>query len=142
MSACYLELMKEKSTATPKTKAGRHDDPHTAEIKRYIGAVSEDFQHRVAAIGEQFVGLNKKLDSHTEMIGVMQEDIAVVKTRVVHIEQKLDMHTEMIGAMQEDITVMKSDIETIKADLKKKVDYDEFQALARRVAVLEQKSRR
>jgi peptidoglycan hydrolase CwlO-like protein len=107
-------MKKETPKSTAKTSPKRVTSHTTDDLKRYLGSLSEDFQHKVAAIGEQFGGLNKKLD----------------------------MHTEMIGAMQEDLTVMKSDIEIIKADLKKKVDYDEFHALARRVANLEQKSRR
>lgn len=100
----------------------------TDDLKRYLGSLSEDFQHKVSAIGEQFGGINKKLDSHTEMIGLIQEDITVMK---------MD-----ISELKEDVAIVKSDIEIIKTDLKKKVDYDEFHALSRRVAALEQKSHR
>ncbi|EFK94954.1 hypothetical protein LDC_3044, partial [sediment metagenome] len=55
-------------------------DPHTEEIKRYIGAVAEDFQHRVSAIAEQFVGLNEKIDKNTEVLN-----------------EKIDKNTEILN---------------------------------------------
>ena len=54
-------------------------DQHATDIKRYIGAVTEDFQHRVSAIAEQFSGLNDKLDTHTEMIGRLMTDVEEIK---------------------------------------------------------------
>ncbi len=54
-------------------------EQHNADIKRYIGAVTEDFQHRVSAIAEQFSGLNEKLDTHTEMIGRLMIDVEEIK---------------------------------------------------------------
>jgi hypothetical protein len=63
-----------------KKTVGRKVDEHTEEIKRYIGSVSEDFQHRVSAIGEQFAGLNSKLDSHAVMIARVMEDVEEIKS--------------------------------------------------------------
>jgi methyl-accepting chemotaxis protein len=73
---------------------GRKVDEHTTEIKRYIGSVSDEFQHRVSAIGEQFSGLNKKLDEHT--------------SRFEKIEKKLDSHTMMVARIMEDVEEIKS----------------------------------
>jgi len=44
----------------------------------------------------------------------------------------LDNHTEMIGTLMEDVSV-------IKGDLKKRVDYDEFLSLVKRVQKIEAK---
>lgn len=77
------------------------------------------------AVGEQFVDVNRKLDEHTRV---------------------LESHTEMIGglavrmaSMEMKMTVMQEDIEFIKSGLKRKVDQDEFDALIRRVSVLEKR---
>ena len=79
------------------------------DVKRYLGSLSEDFQHRISGIGEQFGGLNKKLDehsrllhTHSEMIGrllldvqeiknekVGRSDFAQLEKRVVRIENVL-----------------------------------------------------
>lgn len=85
--------------------------PYNQEIKRHMSALSEDFQGRIQVIGEQYGAIQKTLDSHTEMIGKMAVDIEVIKTNV----------------------------EFLKGGLKKKVDYDEFLALERRMSVLESK---
>ena len=51
-------------------------------------------------------------------------------------------HTEMIGSLMEDTQIIKSDIQFLKVELKRKVDYDEFNALTKRVAMLESKIRK
>ena len=79
------------------------------DTRRYIGALSEDFQGQVKVIAEQYGDINKKLDSHGEMIGKLAVDMEVVKTNV----------------------------EFMKDSLKKKVDYDEFNPLKLRVHALE-----
>ncbi len=113
-------------------------DPHTEEIKHYlgslsedfqhrldgyakqsernIGALSEDFQHRVSAIGEQFGGLNAKVDN----IGKTLE----------HHGRKLDSHAAMIARVMEDV-------EEIKSGMREKIDRKEFTKLEKRLVVLE-----
>jgi predicted nucleic acid-binding Zn-ribbon protein len=98
------------------------------EIKRHMTALSEDFRGRVKAIGEQFSGLNKKLDAHDEQFKKIDGQF-----RVVH-------HT--LGAMKEDMEVMKEDLSIIKADVRKRVTYEEFESLSKRVILLEKKSHR
>lgn len=88
------------------------------DIKRHIDVLKEDFDSKVVLIGEQYISIQGKLDSHTE---------------------KLDFHTEMIGSMKVDIEIIKSDIEIIKNSLKKKVDIEDFEVLEGRVRILESK---
>ncbi len=76
-----------------------------------MGALSEDIQSKVGAVAEQLIGMKETLDSHTEMIGSIKEDIEIVKM----------------------------DIEFIKGGMKKKVDYDEFVVLEKRLSSLEAK---
>jgi len=81
------------------------------EYECYIGAVNEDTQDKVSAVAEQLVGVNKNLDS---------------------VNKTLDSHTEIIGSMKEDIEVIKTNIGFIKGDLKKKIDYEEFEVLEKK----------
>jgi len=80
--------------------------------ERYLGALSEEFTHRLEAMGEgieiQLKQINRTLDSHGEKLDSHSE--------------KLDSHTEMIGEL-------KVDVQAIKESLKNKVDYKEFAAL-------------
>lgn len=91
-------------------------DTHTQEIKRYIGVISEDFQHRVSGIAEQFGGLNNKIDRIAE---VQNEHT-----------RKLDNHAIMIARVMEDV-------EEIKSGMREKVDRSEFVKLEKRMVVLE-----
>ncbi|MEK7123913.1 MAG: hypothetical protein AAB851_03425 [Patescibacteria group bacterium] len=84
------------------------------EIKRHFDVVIEDVKDEIKIIAEQYTDVKKTLNSHTEMIGSLVEDVAIIKT----------------------------DVEFIKGALKKKVDYDEFAALERRLSLLESKVRR
>ena len=106
--------------------------PYNADIKRHMSALSEDFQGQVQVIAEQYSDITKKLDSHTEMIGRLTVDMTTVKNT-------LQSHTEMIGSLMTDVTTIKSNVEFLKGGLKKKVDYDEFLALERRMSLLESK---
>lgn len=88
------------------------------EVKRYLGALSETHNEHLRGIKEGFVVVNRKIDNITETLS--------------EHTKKLDSHTEMIGILMEDISVVKS-------DLKRKVDYDEFTSLVKRVSKLESK---
>jgi hypothetical protein len=87
---------------------------HQEEIKRHIGVLKEDFDQKLGFIGEQHESIITRLDSHTEIIASIKEDMEIVKINV----------------------------ELIKDSLKRKVDIDEFATLERRVGVLEAKMHR
>lgn len=110
----YMEALFQKSDENMKHHTEKLISESRKETERYLGALSEEFQGRVTGIAEQFNGVNKKLD----------------------------VHTVMIGGMKEDIEVIKMNIEIIKADLHKRVTYDDFAALTKRVTLLEKKSHR
>lgn len=85
----------------------------TEEIKRHADVLREDFDDKISLITEQYGSIKEKLDSHSEMI----------------------------AAISENVEIMKVDVEFIKNSLKKKVDVEEFEALEKRVIILEAKSR-
>lgn len=88
------------------------------EVKRYLGALSEIQVEQLKGIKEGFIIVNRKIDGITET---------------------LDSHTEMIGSLMKDTTILKEDMQIVKKELKKKVDYDEFLSLVRRVQKIESK---
>ena len=107
-------MEKKKSKTQPKTAA--HKKTYEAdEVKRYLGALSEEFQGKVAGIGEQFGGLNSRFDE---------------------VDAKLDAHTEMIGSIAEDVAIIKTDIELLKSAVAIKVDRQDFAALEKRMRVV------
>jgi hypothetical protein len=121
--------MKAKKTNLQKVITPKKGDSDaTLEIKRYIGALTEEYQGRTSAVAEQYQGLCGKIDEVKE---ILNEHGRMLNEH----DRKLDMHTEMIGNIMEDISV-------IKSDLKIKVDYSEFASLAKRVSLIETKIRR
>lgn len=71
-------------------------DPHTEEIKRYLGSLSEDFQHKVSAIGEQFFGLNNKIDRIDLRLARVEEEVLGLRLRLGNIESSNEeMKTEL-----------------------------------------------
>ena len=72
------------------------------DVKRYVGAVTEQFTDGLKALGEQYFDIKKSLNSHTEMIGdilvrleesknefkqkVDYKDFAKLQVRVAHLE--------------------------------------------------------
>src|SRR5574337_832369 len=107
-----------------------NEDPHTTEIKRYLGALSEDFQHRVAAIGEQFGGLNRKIEEFEVRFDHIDQRFDRMDQRLDKMDQTLNSHTEMIGRIM-------IDIEEIKSGMREKVDRTEFVKLEKRLVTLE-----
>lgn len=91
------------------------------EFQHVVGIMKEDLESKVQLIGEQYQDIRATLNSHTEMLA---------------------SHSEMIGSLMEDVQIIKSDVQFLKGALKKKVDYEEFEALAQRVSLLESKSRK
>ncbi|HEY9583262.1 MAG TPA: hypothetical protein VJK09_03095 [Candidatus Paceibacterota bacterium] len=77
------------------------------------------------------------LDEFKRHTGVLIEHM---DERFDAVNTTLTSHSEMIGSMKVDIEVIKTDISTIKFALKRKVDYDEFAKLEKRVLSLEHKA--
>ncbi|HXK35236.1 MAG TPA: hypothetical protein VJ103_01890 [Candidatus Paceibacterota bacterium] len=93
------------------------------ELGHHLGSLQEYYVENLKAIREGFGVINNKLDSHSKILDSHSKILA--------------SHTEMIGHIMEDITVIKSNVSLLKSDLKKKVDYDDFSSLEKRVASLE-----
>ncbi len=95
------------------------------KLKEILTEQRTEFQHVVGIFKED-------LESKINLIAEQYQDIKSI--------QKI--HTEMIGSLMEDVQIIKSDVQFLKVELKRKVDYDEFDALAKRVALLESKIRK
>ena len=91
-------------------------------LKEILAEQRTEFQHVVGIFKED-------LESKINLIAEQYQDIKSIQKS----------HTEMIGSMMEDVQIIKSDVQFLKRELKRKVDYDEFDALAKRVALLESK---
>lgn len=94
------------------------------EYQKYLKEQNEDFKRHTSTLSEEF-------SSQVKLIGEQYSSI----------KETLDSHTEMIVSMKEDIEITKVDVEFIKNSLKRKVDIEEFSVLERRVAALESKVR-
>jgi len=99
------------------------------KLKEILNEQREGFQRVV----------EKEQQETRHLFGIMKEDFG---SKVELIGEQYGTIKEMIGSLAEDIQIVKSDLQVIKGDLRKKVDYDEFQALAQRVTALEAKVRK
>lgn len=142
-------------------------ESHTDEIKRYIGAISEHFQNGIDAIVEQFSGFKKTLDSHTEMIGHILEDVTVLKEDMKEVKSELKevkrelkgvqgevkgLHVEMkevkselkntngrLGNIEQEIKAIKNELQEIKNILTNKADIERVERLEMRLYTLEER---
>ncbi len=92
-------------------KLVKKEQDFNKEMKHYLAVLNEMHGENLKGIREGFEILNKKFDNQAKV---------------------LNSHTEMIGSLMVDVS-------SIKSDLKKKVDYDEFLSLVKRVQNLESK---
>ncbi len=96
-----------------------------AEIKRHMSSLGEEYQGRLKGVAE-LVGAN------TEQLSAIHEQVVTQTEQLDSIKQQVNIHTEQLADI-------KQDIEFIKVNLQRKVNYDEFSALSRRVSRLESK---
>jgi chromosome segregation ATPase len=96
----------------------------------------------------KFVSIDEKLTSHEKRLDSIDKKLDSHEKRLASIEKKLDSHEVRLASIEsklvsieKDIEIMKVDISFIKNSLKKKVDVEEFEALEKRVAILEAKMR-
>jgi hypothetical protein len=92
------------------------------KLKEILTEQRTEFQHVVGIFKED-------LESKINLIAEQYQDIKSIQKS----------HTEMIWSLMEDVQIIKADAQFLKRELKRKVDYDEFDALAKRVALLESK---
>ncbi|MFA5073117.1 MAG: hypothetical protein WC539_04395 [Nitrospirota bacterium] len=59
-----------------------------------------------------------------------------------NVETQVQLIGEQYASIMNNIEIIKCDVQSIKSSLKKKVDYDEFDALVRRVSLLESKMKK
>ncbi len=125
------------------------------EYQEYIGILSEDFRAQTKLIAEAQADLQKQLVVIRETIAKITETITDLQVQVVAIKEMVAKNTEDIEAMKiemiamkkdmiamkKDIEIMKADISTIKYELKRKVSWDEFEALEKRVLILEKEKK-
>ncbi len=112
------------------------------EYERYMGALSEDTQSKISAVAEQFIGMQEQF---TEMKETLNLHTEILNSHTMILDSHsgmLESHTEMIGQIKEDVEIIKMDIEFIKGGMKKKVDYDEFVVLEKRLSLLESRAAR
>mgnify|MGYP001610263649 CR=1 FL=1 len=107
------------------------------EIRYYLDASAEIYNENLKGIREGSIIVNRKLDKITETLGEHTKILGEHTKILGEHTKKLDSHTEMIGTLMVDMTVVKEDLSVIKSDLKKKVDYDEFLSLVKRVQKIE-----
>ncbi len=102
------------------------------DMKRYLGAMEEFNADRFKAIQEYLPSINKKLDDHSRVFETHTEMMGNIAIKIGHIELR-------IGHLELALEAVKEDIGLIKNGMKRKVDYEEFEALTRRVLVIERR---
>ncbi|MFA5750780.1 MAG: hypothetical protein WC898_00615 [Candidatus Paceibacterota bacterium] len=83
---------------------------------------------------EHYLGALNKM--HGETLKGINENFVIVNLKIDRINDTLDEHTKMLGTHTNMIASLAEDVTEIKGELKKKVNYDEFN---RRVGRLEAK---
>lgn len=119
------------------------------DVKRYVGMISEEFRGHIKVVAEQHGSIMRKLGEHDEQFrladerhkGVMRK-LEEHDTQFRHVDEQFRTVHVTLGGLKEDLEIIKGDIAMIKVDVRKRVTYDEFAMLAKRVALLEKKSHR
>jgi len=95
-------------------------------------------------IGQKIEKETKKMEDEFEMhtkslAELFQKNVNAVAEQYSSLQEKVDATFDLAGETKQDIEIMKDNIAFIKSGLKQKVDVDEFEALEKRVILLERK---
>lgn len=112
----------EETTDIAIEKAEKRSD---ARMQRYIGAISEDSNHKVAAVAEQYLGLSKKLDGVIQTVDETNTKVDSLTSSAVHVEEILEEVSNTTNATFEEVGAIRM----------------EMTENNQRIAVLEQKVR-
>ena len=105
------------------------------EFQRYMGVLTEGFNDKIQLVAESVCGIQEQLVIIRDMVVKNTEDIEMIKMDMEIM--KSDINTTKV-----DMEIMKSDINIIKNDLKQKVALEDFNALEKRMILLEAKMRK
>lgn len=100
--------------------------------ERRFGVVLEHIDSKLGLVVEGHKNLDKKIDR-------VEKDLGEFRQETHH---KFKVVEEMLVKNTEDIEIIKGDLDLIKNLIKRKVDAEEFEALERRVLLLERKAGR
>ncbi|OGZ32553.1 MAG: hypothetical protein A3H02_00220 [Candidatus Niyogibacteria bacterium RIFCSPLOWO2_12_FULL_41_13] len=92
------------------------------KLKSFIKKQSEETRRHFDIVAED---LRSDMKLLAESVGGIQEQLVILR--------------EMVAKNTEDIVMIKMNMEIIKNSLRKKVDFEEFEILTKRVALLESK---
>ena len=81
-----------------------------ARMRRYIGAISEQSQHRIEAIAEQYLGLSKKLDSVIQTVDETNTKVDSLTSRVVNVEEILEEVSNTTNATFEEVGAIRMEM--------------------------------
>ena len=126
----YIAIVRKEGNEDIKRHTDRVRAEANEDLTRYMGALMEENREQIKGISERFVDFDRTLNSHTEMIGDIAEDVAVLRVDVAVLK-------EDVVVLKDDMVIVKKDISEIKGDLKQKVDRGEFVVLERRVTSVE-----
>jgi|SRR3989338_992829 len=115
-----------------KKKLDNAVSPALKQEFRNLGALIEDNRHQLSAVAEQVGGLMQDMTSVKGHIDVIQSDMTSVKGHLNILQPDM-------ASVKGHLDIIQSDVEIIKNNLKRKVDIEDFEALTRRVSVIERR---
>ena len=107
------------------------------ELNGKVEVLSDCFTElngKVEVLSDGFTELNGKVEMLSDGFTELNGKVDALNQQVTHLDMKVDGIDIRLGNIERDVSI-------IKSDLKKKVDYDEFEALTLRVLKLEEKLR-
>ena len=97
----------------------------------------EQMNDGIGVIAETQQETNQRLGVLETRFGGFETRFGGLEGKVDNLETRFDGLEGKVDRLQEDMDIVKSDVSKIKTDLKRKVDYDEFEKLEKRMIKVE-----
>ncbi|MFH1192533.1 MAG: hypothetical protein V1655_03600 [bacterium] len=117
----FRKILKDQDVKFDK-RFKKQDAKFDFNLKRELEKQGKEFQLHISFLMEN-------IDARFKAINEQYEDI----------RKTLDSHTEMLGEMKEDIEIMKSELRIMRRELNGKAEFKDVIILEKRVCVLEEK---
>jgi len=70
------------------------------DMQRYIGALTEDSNYKIAAVAEQYLGLNEKVDDIARVANATFEEVGIMRVELTEALDQLKNHDKRITVLE------------------------------------------
>lgn len=98
-----LEKSAKESNVRMQAYIAKLNEGSKEQMEQYIGAIHEESKHNIAAVGEQYLGLNEKVDRIEAVSNATFEEVGNMRVELTISNETQKNHEERITVLEEKV---------------------------------------